>query len=168
MTGLKQIAGVLAGASLVWGVAGASAAATPAAATPAAATPAVPERSLLEAPPTLFGSPDQLNSIRDPFRRPEFTAADRPKTELEMIPTDQFKMVGVVTGPKEVKAMLLGPNSKTYFVTEKTFLGTRNGQIIKIRSTGLVVREKVVNVLGQEEAVDVELALPEPSQNSGT
>jgi Tfp pilus assembly protein PilP len=115
----------------------------------------------------LFGSSEQLSNIRDPFRRPLYTSADRPKTELETIPLDQFRLLGVVTGPKQVRAMLMGPNSKTYVVTEQTLIGTRNGQVTKIRPNSVLVKERVPNVMGQEEDVSVEIGFPGLSQGSG-
>ena len=98
---------------------------------------------------------------RDPFKRPIFVdVARRPRTELEYFPTEQYKMVGVLTGPERLRAMVLGPNGKTYFVAENTKIGVRQGAVRRITAHSIVVREKVLNVLGKEENVDTEIRLP--------
>lgn len=109
-----------------------------------------------------------LLRIRDPFRRPELKAADsRPVSELEIFPLDQFKMTGVASGPDRPKAMLVGPNGKTYFVAEKARIGVRKGIVRKITDDSIHVREKFVNIFGQEEEADSVLRLSPTSNNSG-
>lgn len=104
-------------------------------------------------------------SIRDPFKRP---VAVVEKTEilspLQLIPVEQFKMVGVITGPDRTKAMIAGPDGKTFFVSEKAKIGTRKGIITKITAETIFVRERVVNFLGQEEILDTEIHLPSESK----
>jgi len=106
--------------------------------------------------------PDTMLKQRDPFKRPPIKmGVEGPKSELQAFPVEQFKLVGVMTGDSgRMKAMLEGPNKKTYFVQEKMFIGIRNGFIQKITDTAVIVREKIVNVLGQEEAVNSEILLP--------
>lgn len=100
--------------------------------------------------------------LRDPFKRPDLEMVKVvPKTELESYAADSFKMLGVLTGPKRLKAMLLAPDGKTYFVSEKTKIGTRGGFVRRITPEAVSVRERVVNVLGQEENLDLDLKLPE-------
>jgi Tfp pilus assembly protein PilP len=56
--------------------------------------------------------------------------------------------------------MVQAPNGKTYFVTERMAIGDRKGVIRKITDQQIVVREKVVNVLGMEETVNSTIELP--------
>ncbi|MGZ3687094.1 MAG: pilus assembly protein PilP [Bdellovibrionota bacterium] len=103
---------------------------------------------------------DEPPKIRDPFKRPNTASKDEvPKTELELFPLEQFKMIGVMTGPMRVRVMLLAPNGKTYFASENTKIGVRKGVVQKITTTSMKVREKTINVLGQEENVDTEVKL---------
>jgi hypothetical protein len=107
----------------------------------------------------LSTSSDML-SLRDPFRRPNLdTQNERPKSDLETFPADQLKMVGVLTGPKKFKAMIFAPNGKTYFVTLNTRVGLRNGVITRITENSVLIREKVVNLLGQQEDLETALQL---------
>ena len=100
--------------------------------------------------------------MRDPFKRPFVANATpvAPPTEMEMFPVDQFKLVGVITGADRLRAILLDPNGKSHFVSEKMRIGTRKGFIREIRSDLVQVREKVINAIGREESVDTEIRLP--------
>jgi len=106
--------------------------------------------------------PETMLKQRDPFKRPPIKmGVEGPKSELQAFPVEQFKLVGVMTGDSgRMKAMLEGPNKKTYFVQEKMFIGIRNGFISRITDTAVIVREKIGIVLGQEEAVNSEILLP--------
>jgi Tfp pilus assembly protein PilP len=99
--------------------------------------------------------------LRDPFRRPEIQGVELVKrTELETFPVDQIKMTGVATGPEHLRAMVRAPNGQIYFVSLGTKIGLRKGTVIGITPEEVKVREKVVNVLGQEEDVDSAIKLP--------
>jgi Tfp pilus assembly protein PilP len=111
--------------------------------------------------------PEEVTRIRDPFKKPTIKkSVDKPRSDLEMYSVDQFKLVGVVTGPRKLRAMIKGPNEKAYFVAEGMAIGQRKGVISKITTTSLTVRERIVNVLGQEEAVDTQLLLPEEGKGA--
>lgn len=123
-----------------------------------------PEERLFEVSPAA----KNLLKIRDPFRKPEIKSAEsQPLSELEVFPLDQFKMTGFVSGPDRPKAMLVGPNGKTYFVAEKMRIGVRKGIVKKITEESIMVREKFVNIFGQEEEADSIIKLSAESSNGG-
>lgn len=104
----------------------------------------------------------ELLKVRDPFKRPEFVEKKEDlKSPLERFEANTFKLVAVLTGPTRMRAMVLAPDGKTYFVAEKMTLGARGGIVRKITTESIQVREKSINVLGQEENEDVEIKLPE-------
>ncbi len=105
-------------------------------------------------------SPESLTRLRDPFQRPVIhEARGTPKTELERYSVEQFELLGVVTGPIRMRAMVRAPDSRTHVVAEKMRMGNRNGVVKRITATSLVIREKVMNLFGQEEEVDTELKI---------
>lgn len=109
------------------------------------------------------GSPigTDVLQIRDPFRMPIISKEmAQPKSELELYPVHSFKMTGIVTGPKKLRAMLTGPDGKIHFVSESDKIGIKKGFVRKISAEYVEVLEKVVNVLGQEETVITQLELP--------
>lgn len=104
--------------------------------------------------------PKDLLNQRDPFKMPEIQRSVGPMSELELYAVSEFKLIGILSGGVQLRAMISSPNGRTYFVKPGMLLGTRKGVIRKITESGLFVREKVVNVLGDEEALDTELKLP--------
>lgn len=108
--------------------------------------------------------PKDLLKQRDPFKMPAISRAEGPKSELELYPLEQFRLVGVLAGAKRIRAMVAAPNGKTYFVKEHMILGQRKGMISKITDTEVHVREKTINVLGEAEFVDSVLKLPNDSK----
>ena len=72
---------------------------------------------------------------------------------MRVFPLRILKLLGVVTGPKKLKAMLLAPNGRTYFVKTLDRIGVREGRIEKILKDRLIVKEKVINLLGKEEQI---------------
>ena len=104
--------------------------------------------------------PEDRINLRDPFRMSDISLEQlRSRSPLELQPLDSFKMIGVLTGPDQIKAMLRGMNGRAYIVTEKMKIGFNGGFIRKITPDGILVREKTTNVLGQVENMDVEIPL---------
>lgn len=112
-------------------------------------------------------APERLN-MRDPFKMPEIPIEKlSPRTELERLPLESYKLIGILTGPERMKAMLQTSEGRTYFAMERMKIGLNGGVILKITSDGIIVREKMINILGQEEITDIDIQLA-PETNSGT
>lgn len=106
-----------------------------------------------------------LPSDRDPTSQGPLTK--KRVHELETFPLSAFRLLGVMTGPKET-ALLAAPNGKTYFVSEKTSLGTQGGKIIKIQPDRLVIREKSTDLQGHPITAVVELKLSSPAPKASS
>lgn len=119
--------------------------------------------------PSFVPSEDILR-MRDPFKKPEIQASQNttPTSELERYSTESFKMIGVLTGPDRIRAMLLAPDGKTFIVSEKMKIGLKKGLIKKISVNKVVIREKTVNVFGQTENLDSEISLQSEGQKAPT
>lgn len=116
---------------------------------PAAATTTEP---VLSGSKSIFEIPEDVLKLRDPFKRPKFVIESAiVKSELETMPLDKFKLVGVVTGPNQLRAMVATDSGKTFFVSEKMKIGTNRGIITRITPDEIQVTERTINVLGQEE-----------------
>jgi Tfp pilus assembly protein PilP len=127
-------------------------------------SPATPLQESSVASDMNFTIENSIN-LRDPFSRlinkSSQQIGETQIPELERHDLTQFKLVGIITGPKRNKALLMGPDSKMHVVTESTVVGTRHGQITVIKPGGVTVHEKVVNLLGQEEGVDTTIVFEE-------
>ena len=123
---------------------------------PAPGSPALPNEE------TLPLSPDLLK-LRDPFRAPDLNGTGPQKSELEQYSVDAFKLVAVITGLDHLKAIVLAPDGKTFFISEKVKIGLRGGSVRKISAEKAYIREKTINVVGQVEYIDSELTLNDSS-----
>jgi hypothetical protein len=105
-------------------------------------------------------SVEESLKMRDPFRKPAKFAApgnDLALPDLERYGTDQIKIVGIITGPKKPKALVVTPNNKMFIVSENDRMGIHKGVVTKIGEKSIVVRERIVNLVGQEENTDTEI-----------
>lgn len=97
---------------------------------------------------------DEILQLRDPFLAPKaLLSTSKPRNELETFALSELKLLGLMTGPKAVKAMVQAPNGKTYFVSENTRIGNRSGIVKAILPNEVKVTEKFVNIFGEEELV---------------
>lgn len=124
----------------------------------AAPSPSVNEDNTPIAP--VMQLQDFLN-LRDPFRK--FKPKKSPLAdewalpELERFASDSYRLIGVITGTKKNKALITGPSGKMHIVTENTRIGQRKGYIKRINPSNIVIEEKVINLLGQEEKIETVL-----------
>lgn len=111
--------------------------------------------------------PEEVLRLRDPFKRPALVVLSTEiKTPLQSYPISSLKLIGVLTGPMRLRGMILTPDGKTHFISEKAPIGQRNGVVLRIQEDRLIVRERIANILGQTENVDTELALSSAKPDS--
>lgn len=111
------------------------------------AAPAAPVAPLASSEPELpmdsLLNEDLIRSLRDPFQLPTSAIIKKeiPKSELETLALKDFKLQGVISGPRKVRAMLAGGGGKTYFVKVGDRIGVRGGKITQITSDAVRVTE---------------------------
>jgi hypothetical protein len=98
--------------------------------------------------------------FRDPFKSPEIQSSVQGNiSQLEKYIITEYKLTGVMTGPLRMRAMIMSPDGKTHFVSEGVKLGNRGGIIKKITTKSVVVRERSVNALGEEEFTTTQILI---------
>ncbi|MFZ9595950.1 MAG: pilus assembly protein PilP, partial [Bdellovibrionia bacterium] len=115
---------------------------------------------------------EQIIHLRDPFRMPEAVVPRvLVESDLEKYSLGDLKLLAVLTGPSRIRAILKTPDGKTVIAGPEDRIGKNGGKIFKIKSDGIVVREKILNVYGKKENSDTLLGLgekdrgPEPLSN---
>jgi Tfp pilus assembly protein PilP len=109
----------------------------------------------------------RFSSVRDPFKKPDSVIPKLdPKSELEQFAVDEIKLIGILTGPKQMRAMVRTPDGKSFVITENMKIGQRNGIVKRITPKAVVVQEKIVNVLGEEEYFEAEISM-NPAAEAG-
>ncbi|MCM2321645.1 MAG: pilus assembly protein PilP [Oligoflexia bacterium] len=103
---------------------------------------------------------EDIMKLRDPFKRPVIRVdAAVPKTVLERFGVETFKLVGVLTGPQRMRAVLLDPEGKSHIISEKVKIGLKQGMVVRIEPRRVKVRERMTNIFGQLETVESEIPL---------
>lgn len=103
---------------------------------------------------------------RDPFvpltqiRRP-IEKSTEPATPLERYDLPQFKLIGVIVGKGDPKAMVVAPDGKSYVLSEGLKIGKNNGVILDINSDAIVVEEKYYDFSGNIIENIQEIAVPQ-------
>ncbi len=84
-----------------------------------------------------------LSRIRKPLGNTE-----EPATPLQKYDLVQFKLVGVIVGKGQSKAMVVAPDGKSYILAKGVKIGKNNGVIIDISSEAIRVEEKYYDFSG--------------------
>lgn len=94
---------------------------------------------------------DFIRSLRDPFEEPmELKRAKaKPMSDLEMYPVRDFKLNGVITGPKKIRAMVTSPKGQTFFLKVGDVIGAKEGRITQIHPDTVRVVEFYTDDRGQ-------------------
>lgn len=97
-------------------------------------------------------SSELLTSLRDPFQVPQETQkkVEMKGNELEQYSLGAFKLTGVITGPKKVKALVTAPSGQSYFVSIGDRLGMRDGRITAVQPERILVVEEDRNSAGKK------------------
>lgn len=110
--------------------------------------------------------PEQVIPLRDPFKRPELHKEKKEFHDLlglnplERFSVNEFKLIGVLTGLRDLKALVLSPDGQTHIVSEKMRIGKNKGSVLKITSDKIYVRESFINSLGEHETINTKIILP--------
>jgi type IV pilus assembly protein PilP len=86
----------------------------------------------------------------------------RIKGPLECCDIKLFKVMAVVSGIDEPRALVLAPDGKKYTVKQGDRMGTKDGKIIAIKDKSIIVKELVRDLVGNVVSTEnVEISLPE-------
>ncbi|TWJ32778.1 pilus assembly protein PilP [Geobacter argillaceus] len=112
-----------------------------------------------------------FTSKKDPFK-PAVTAplpTDKNSEQVvkksgDLLPilsyeTEKFKVVGIITGIKENRALLIDPAGKAYVVRQGMAVGSNNGVVAKVNLNSVEIVEKFRNDDGRVRKRTVKLTL---------
>ncbi|HHW96555.1 MAG TPA: hypothetical protein GX737_04910, partial [Oligoflexales bacterium] len=69
---------------------------------------------------------------------PEVTTTEA-KTPLEYYDADSYKLVLIMSGTAQAKALVIDPRDKSYVIQVGTLIGNRNGKVTSITSSTVVI-----------------------------
>lgn len=98
-----------------------------------------------------------LTSIRRPIQAQEIK---EPETPLQSYDLPQFRLIGLIVGRGEPKAMVVAPDGKSYLLSKGLKIGKNNGVILDITSESIVVEEKYYDFSGNVIENIQEISVP--------
>ncbi len=102
-----------------------------------------------------------MRAGRNPFKSYITDDDVEDRGPLECCDITQFKVLLVLVGMEGGdKAKIQVPTGEKYTIQVGSRIGNRKGKVYKISSNTIFIKEKHKNVLGEEETVRVEIALP--------
>jgi type IV pilus assembly protein PilP len=106
-------------------------------------------------------------SHRDPFEPPTIAAEndETPRTPLERYEIGQLRLVGVVWGGPNNRAMVEDSAGLGYIVTQGTPIGSSGGFVRNIEPTRVLIEESVTNFYGEQEPREVVMELPQEDES---
>jgi len=90
--------------------------------------------------------------------RPVPRSDARPPGPLERFDISALKLVGIVWGELGRKALIKGPDGKSYFATLDTYMGKYSGKVIAIENDHMVIEEQFLNA--EDKVVPKTLTIP--------
>jgi type IV pilus assembly protein PilP len=104
---------------------------------------------------------------RDPFQPPLVVARqvlnadpEEPLTPLQSYDIGQFRLIGVIIGKGEPRAMVVAPDGKSYILQRRIKIGKNGGQVTEVQQGMVVIEEKFQDFAGEVKTVIQEIKLP--------
>lgn len=103
---------------------------------------------------------------RDPFKNPLGTLSDLPTTTtvpltpLQKFDLDQLRVIGVIVGRGEPKAMVIAPDNKSFVLKKGTKIGRNNGSVVGITTEAILIEEQYLDFAGDIKTTMQEIKLP--------
>src|SRR5262245_59366271 len=105
------------------------------------------------------------NGRRDPFRSYKWDFMKRELADaaeagpLEQFDLSQLSVVGIVWNVGRARALVQDPTGMSYVVAQGARMGKNDGRVMKIDDNLMVVRERYVDLYGNESTQDVEMRI---------
>jgi type IV pilus assembly protein PilP len=103
---------------------------------------------------------------RDPFvpllalRGPVPQEPDTPLTPLQNFDLSQLRLIGIITGKGEPRAMVIAPDGKSYILRKGVKIGKNYGVVIEVQREQVLVEEKFYDFTGEVRKNIQEIQLP--------
>ena len=106
------------------------------------------------------------SGTRDPFKSPLGTLVEIPidnsipLTPLQKFDLDQLRVIGVIIGKGEPRAMVIAPDNKSFVLKKGIKVGRNNGSVVDITTDAIIVEEQYLDFTGEIKSTMQEIKLP--------
>jgi type IV pilus assembly protein PilP len=87
---------------------------------------------------------EPLTAIKKPIAQQE-----APLTPLEKFDLGQLRLIGVILGKGEPRAMVVAPDGKSYILKKGIKAGKNDGRVIEIKADAVLVEERYYDFSGE-------------------
>ena len=87
---------------------------------------------------------EPLTSIKKPIAQ-----QDVPLTPLEKFDLGQLRLIGVILGKGEPRAMVIAPDGKSYILKKGIKVGKNDGRVVGIKADAVLVEERYYDFSGE-------------------
>lgn len=115
----------------------------------AIAPPSAPE-AVAPAPPSYVYNPagrrdpfEPLTTVKKPISRQEV-----PLTPLQKFDLSQLRLIGIIIGKGEPRAMVSAPDGKSYILKKGIRVGKNDGAVVGIKADAVLVEERYYDFSG--------------------
>ncbi|MDD2366209.1 MAG: pilus assembly protein PilP [Desulfuromonadaceae bacterium] len=128
--------------------------------------------SALRLIPAVLANQFDFSNKRDPFK-PFVTIKAEPKNRqgddkrslrnslpIHSFDVNQFKLIGIITGGKENKAMVTDPDGKGYVLKKGMLIGKNDGKVTSVTLNGVEILEQFRDDNGRVRKEHLKLTLP--------
>jgi type IV pilus assembly protein PilP len=103
---------------------------------------------------------------RDPFNNPLRAMEDVADTGLPLTPLQKFdlaqlRLIGLIIGKGEPRAMVIAPDKKSFILKVGTKVGKNSGEVVAVTTTSVQVKEQYVDYSGEVKTRIEEIKLPQ-------
>ncbi len=103
---------------------------------------------------------------RDPFESPfdivvEISLDNSvPLTPLQKFDLNQLRLIGLIIGKGDPRAMVIAPDGKSFIITKGVKVGRNNGSVAEITTDAIIVEEKYLDFVGDTKTRIQQIKLP--------
>ena len=103
---------------------------------------------------------------RDPFlpltvvRKPVKGESEEPLTPLQKFELTQYRLMGIITGLDEPRALVSSPDGKSYIIKKGMKIGKNDGKVLQITDEVIEVEEKFYDFSGNVRTNIQEISVP--------
>ncbi|PLX85740.1 MAG: hypothetical protein C0617_03420 [Desulfuromonas sp.] len=103
---------------------------------------------------------------RDPFDIPLNVKKSAPRVGMPLTPLQRFdlgqlRLIGVIVGKGEPRAMVVAPDGKSYILKKGIKVGRNDGKVVDVRPEAVLVEERYYDFTGTVRKGVQKIQLPE-------
>lgn len=113
-------------------------------------------------PPYVYDPVGRRDPFEVPFvfRKSTSSTSEEAGTPLQSFDIGQLRLIGIIIGKGEPRAMVVAPDGKSYILKKGIKVGKNEGVVVQIKRESVLIKEKYYDFSGTVTSNVVEIELP--------